>query len=298
MKKLLMFCWLSGVSLGIHASEPITREDGSEITYYLKKGTDDALLILMQGSDCNSVAHNDNINRQFSQVMAQADILTVEKYGITAQLPWNPNPERQDCPAAYLRHDSPAQRAQDYLKVLQTIHAAQGYQRIVVLGGSEGALVAQMLAQETDLISHVIALNGGGRFFLDDVLFNMKSQMPPEAYPEAEAGFRQFASQVTQSDAMELTMSGHGFPWWKSMFTLDQQQLLSAIDVPVLLMQGAKDTQVDPAAFSAMTDRLKSSKPNLMTTLYPDLDHGFRDPQGQSQAGQVVRDIRHWLERK
>ncbi|QUJ69791.1 hypothetical protein KDD30_24050 (plasmid) [Photobacterium sp. GJ3] len=188
MKKLLMFCWLSSVSLGIHASEPITREDGSEITYYLKKGTDDALLILMQGSDCNSVAHNDNINRLFSQVMAQADILTVEKYGINAQLPWNQNPERQDCPAAYLRYDSPEQRVRDYLKVLQTIHAAQGYQRIVVLGGSEGALVAQMLAQETDLISHVIALNGGGRFFLDDVLFNMKSQMPPRLIRKLKPG--------------------------------------------------------------------------------------------------------------
>ncbi|QUJ69792.1 prolyl oligopeptidase family serine peptidase (plasmid) [Photobacterium sp. GJ3] len=93
-------------------------------------------------------------------------------------------------------------------------------------------------------------------------------------------------------------MSGHGFLWWKTMFTLDQQQLLSAIDVPVLLMQGAKDTQVDPAAFSAMTDTLKLSKPNLMATIYPDLDHGFRDPQGESQAGQVVRDIRHWLEGK
>ena len=43
--------------------ERLTRADGSEITFYLDQKGSGHLLVLMQGSDCNSVAHSKVINR-------------------------------------------------------------------------------------------------------------------------------------------------------------------------------------------------------------------------------------------
>ncbi|KKC98892.1 alpha/beta hydrolase [Photobacterium halotolerans] len=279
-------------SMGIEA---LKRSDGSAITYYLTGRGSDRLLVLIQGSDCNSVFHNTNINDNFSQVMDDADILMVEKYGIDQRLSWNPDPERTDCPDAYLQQDSPLQRVDDYLTVLDQLDQDNRYAQIILLGGSEGALVANLLAAKSDKVTAVVALNGGGRFFIDDVLYNMQSQMPPQAFSEAEQGFRQFSQSVLQSQGMDITVSGHGYHWWKDMLTADQQQILQAIDVPVLLIQAEEDTHVDPHAFESMVKALKQTTPHIQPRTYAGLDHAFKDAQGQSQVERVLADIRVWI---
>ncbi|KDM93528.1 alpha/beta hydrolase family protein [Photobacterium galatheae] len=300
MRQILCFTMfvLLTVSAAFSSSvvgETFKRADGSAITYYLKGGGGDKLLVLIQGSDCNSVYHNDTINLQFSQVMDDADILTVEKYGIDQHLVWRSEAEREDCPESYLKHDSPQQRVKDYRAVIHQLTQAKPYRHVVALGGSEGALVANLLGADSDQIDAVVALNGGGRFFIDDVLYNMQSQMPPDAYPEAEAGFRQFALSVIQNDAMNITVSGHGFPWWKTMLTLDQQSVLAKVTVPLLLIQAEQDINVDPDSFTVMVNALKDTRPNLQSRTYASLDHRFQDQAGQSHTERVVQDVRQWL---
>ncbi|GAB6260943.1 alpha/beta hydrolase family protein [Photobacterium sp. R1] len=292
---LLGMLTLSSAFSGPAAGETLQRADGSPITYYLKQTEGDKLLVLVQGSDCNSVYHNDRINRQFSQVIEDADILTVEKYGIDQRLVWRTDAERDDCPELYLKHDSPQQRVSDYRQVIKQLTQSKLYRQVIVLGGSEGALVAHLLGIDNEQVDAVVSLNGGGRYFIDDVLYNMRSQMPPEAYQEAEAGFRQFAQSVVQNEAMDITVSGHGFPWWKQMLTIDQQSVLAKVTVPLLLIQAGQDTNVDPASFTAMVKALKDTRPNLQPRNYASLDHRFQDQQGHSHTGQVVQDIRLWL---
>ncbi|MEI8593583.1 alpha/beta hydrolase [Photobacterium sp. Hal280] len=291
---------VSVVSLPVFSmvTEALKRSDGSAMTYYLTGRDSDRLLVLIQGSDCNSVFHNQNINDNFSQVMDDADILTVEKYGIDQRLSWNPDPERTDCPDAYLRQDSPLQRVDDYLTVLDQLDQDNRYAQIILLGGSEGALVANLLAGKSDKVTAVVALNGGGRFFIDDVLYNMQSQMPAHAFNEAEQGFRQFAQAVTQSNEMDISVSGHGFPWWKAMLTADQQKILQAVDVPVLLIQSEEDTNVNPEAFHTMVKALKQTAPHIQPRIYAGLDHAFKDAQGQSQVERVLADIKVWIGNK
>ena len=69
--------------------------------------------------------------------MPAADILTVEKYGIDASLPYSDDPARADCPLAYVRHDSLAQRAADRRRHRRRAAPAR-LSPVVALGGSEG----------------------------------------------------------------------------------------------------------------------------------------------------------------
>jgi hypothetical protein len=68
----------------------LVREDNSLITYYLETRSDEKrskdLLVLFQGSDYNSVRNSPNIDK-IKAVLPDADILTIEKYGITDALP-------------------------------------------------------------------------------------------------------------------------------------------------------------------------------------------------------------------
>ncbi|WP_109316348.1 alpha/beta hydrolase family protein [Pseudovibrio ascidiaceicola] len=278
----------------------LVREDGSEITVYLKsQSPKDAtdLLVLIQGSDCNSVAHNALINEQFSQVLPEADVLTVEKYGITPELSWDRNDERADCPADYIENDSPERRAADYIKTINQLKEGGTYERVFLLGGSEGAVVANMIAAKTDFVTASVALNGGGRHFIDDILHNMKSSgMPDEAFKEASEGFQGFAQQVTASKPFEVNMSGHGYSWWNTMLKLDQLEILAQVENPVLIVQGGQDQSVSPKAVEEQIAKLAElSKTNVTYKPYPDMTHSFDGAEGESAVGQVITDIQSWL---
>ncbi|MNJ54962.1 hypothetical protein D3C77_504290 [compost metagenome] len=140
------------------------RVDGSAIDFYLQQRapgkTARELLVVIQGSDCNSVRNIPSLSERLSGALPSADLVTVEKYGIDATLPYDLDVDRSDCPGVYLLKDNPLQRMQDYRAVIRHLRQQNGYQRVVVIGGSEGAVVAGMLASESTWVDAVDAVLG------------------------------------------------------------------------------------------------------------------------------------------
>lgn len=278
----------------------ISRNDGTTIQYYLQKPHLPAsriLLIVLQGSDCNSVTHDKFIYDVLRNAWPAADLLVVEKYGITADLTKSASAERPDCPDLYIEKDSPTQRLDDLKRVTRKVLENADYQSVIVLGGSEGATIAAMFAAKTHLPDAVVLINGGGRWFLDDVLHSIGKQSPGETLQQDLDGFKGFAAHVTSSERFDLQVSNHGYSWWREMLTIDQQELLQKITTPVLVVQSGKDESVLPAAVSTLQEQLrKSGKNNIDWVVYPDLDHGLSDSKGNSEAAQVVAGIHRWLQ--
>ncbi|MDX5592623.1 alpha/beta hydrolase family protein [Pseudovibrio sp. SPO723] len=294
------FAALFTVSATAATELDLKREDGSQITMYLERSQKEAkadLLVLIQGSDCNSVAHNTLINQKFSKVLPGADVLTIEKYGITSHLPWDRSGEREDCPAAYLQNDSLAQRTSDYLKVLDQLAERATYENIVLLGGSEGAVIANIIAARADYVSASVALNGGGRFFKDDVLASMKnSGMPEHAYEQAKQGFNQFATQVLEGKPFPVSMSLHGYRWWHSVLSADQLEILGDVGTPTLIVQGTADQNVDVAAVGEMISELRHKGATNITYLaYEGMGHHFQRDDNTSALPNLIADIQSWL---
>ena len=111
MKRIHLIFGLAGVLFAAcahaqPAARELARDDGSRIRYYLEPRDparrSDRLLLVIQGSDCNSVTRVRIIQSDLVRAWPQADLLTVEKYGIDDTLPYDGDPERPDCPAAYL----------------------------------------------------------------------------------------------------------------------------------------------------------------------------------------------------
>jgi dienelactone hydrolase len=295
-----LFIFSMMFSQNLHASDSLEmdRDDGTKIKYYLvsPKSTEGSLLVLIQGSDCNSVANNKRINEEFSNVLPEADILTVEKYGINTGLKWSDDPERTDCPDMYIEKDSAEQRVKDYTKVLDALNKDGKYKRIVLVGGSEGAVIGNILASQLSYIDYTVSLNGGGRRFIDDILHSIKSQSPSvEAYNESANGFIGFYKHILNSQPFDLNMSGHGYKWWKNMFEIDQTMVLSKIDTPVLLVQSGKDKNVSVSLAKAQAEALSRDKSNITFKTYRELDHSFKLPDGTSEVDKVIYDIRLWL---
>lgn len=279
-----------------------SRDDGSPISYYLVQYSHDTdtLLLILQGSDCNSVLNIDSILADYKDVWPEADILLVEKYDIDSKLKYSTDPTRKDCPAQYLEKDSPAQRVADIKTVLDTVRKDVQYKKIILLGGSEGAVIANLVTAAVDYIDATVAFNGGGRWFIDDVSYSIAAEHKniETARKEIDA-FKGFAEHVLNSKPFELDVSGHGYHWWQQMLSIDQLDTLKKVKSPLLIMQGGMDTSVSPQKTDEMMQRLKDlGKNNIEYRRYEALDHGLKDSDGNSLRKEVINDMNIWLKSK
>lgn len=289
---LIFSCSVSATAIMTHT---VSRDDGSFISYYLVQhahDTDTRLLIL-QGSDCNSVLNIDSILTEYKNVWPEADVLLIEKYGINRKLKYSTDPARKDCPAQYLEKDNPAQRVSDIKAVLDIVRKDGQYKKLILLGGSEGAVIANLVSADIDSIDATIAFNGGGRWFIDDVSHSIavKHNNPDEARKDID-GFKGFAEHVLNSKPFELEVSGHGYHWWQQVLSIDQLDTLIKVNSPLLIIQGGMDTSVSPQKTDEMMQRLKElGKNNIEYRRYEELDHGLKNIDGKSLRKEVISDI-------
>ncbi|MDX7854592.1 prolyl oligopeptidase family serine peptidase [Aeromonas caviae] len=280
----------------------VSRDDGSFISYYLVQHLHDTdtLLLILQGSDCNSVLKIDSILTEYKNVWPEADVLLIEKYGINRKLKYSKDAERKDCPAQYLEKDNPAQRVADIKVVLDAVRKNGQYKTFILLGGSEGAVIANLVTADVDYIDATIAFNGGGRWFIDDVSHSIAvKHKNPEAARKEIDGFKGFSEHVLNNKPFELDVSGHGYHWWQQMLSIDQLDTLIKVNSPLLIIQGEMDTSVSPQKTDEMMQRLKDfGKNNIEYQRYKELDHGLKNSDGKSLRKEVVSDINIWLRSK
>ena len=277
------------------------RPDASKIIYYLLEPPDitesDSLLLILQGSDCNSVLGIESIQSKFWKILPTADLLLVEKIGIDNTLPYVRGEDREDCPKLYFQKDSPKQRVEDLLLVLNKIRKQNNYSTTVVIGGSEGAMVADLLTSSVNYIDATISFNGGGRWFLDDVLHSMHSYYESEDEQNSDIKqFKEFASRVVNSPPFDIVVSEHGYHWWREALSIDRFSVLMDVETPLLIVQGGMDQMVSPVKVEEMIEALKSAgKENIDYLVYEDLDHFFERADGKNSLDVVIDDMKNWL---
>ncbi|MCJ8297522.1 MAG: prolyl oligopeptidase family serine peptidase [Pseudomonadales bacterium] len=299
----IVFCFSEPALSSEDTHFQIQRADGSSIDYSITHNSPkiaaDVLLLIVQGSDCNSVLHKATIP-QLKLAWPEAALLLNEKYGITAALPYSKDEERIDCPASYLQMDSLQQRASDILQVIEKLKAANSYPKLLMIGGSEGAVVANIVASRTQLIDASVSFNGGGRWFKDDVIHSIKYGQPDSPALQSQIdGFSEMAAQLTANAEMQMVISGHGSKWWRSTLQLDQLAILSEVKSSLLIVQADSDQAISVENTDKMIEELlQDGKVNIEYKKYPGLDHSFRSADGESQLAKVVAYINQWFTNK
>ncbi|MBC3994244.1 alpha/beta hydrolase [Morganella morganii] len=275
-------------------TENLARQDGSAVHYYLLHRQAEPtrkLLVLIQGSDCNSAKNNRFMVNTFGGAFPDHDILLVEKYGITDALPFNDRDgERADCPAETMLNDSLSVRVSDYAAVLDRLKGE--YDTVLLLGGSEGATVAEHTALASPAVDAVVVVNGGGRFFLDDVTDSFRNS--PQPLEESQlAGFLAFTDAVKRNEvADDMLVSQHGTRWWREFLAADAQQVLNGQTKPVLVIQTLNDTNVSVTSFKQMQKAVEN--PVVTFRTFDNLDHYFKDTDGNRHTAQILAVIRDW----
>lgn len=218
-------------------------------------------------------AHTDNL-RQLALVLAKNRIASVryDKRGVAASRPATPD-ERNLSVERYVA---------DAVAWSRALKADPRFGQLILLGHSEGALIASLAAEASDA-SAVISVAGSGRP-IDEVFRAQLTDQVPAPYRQRvgqildslKAGHPAADVPLPLQDVLRPSVQ----PYLISLFRQDPAAAFASVKVPALIIQGTHDVQVDVSN----AERLKAAKPDAELALIQGMNHMLRiAPQAASQ---------------
>ena len=214
--------------------------------------------------------------------------------------------QRGDATPAYHRALTLGRRVADASAVIDAL-AAQPWvdgSRVVVVGHSEGAQVAPVLAVANGHVTHVAALAASGLSQAVDFVVDVRRRVRAGelSFEEGEARIAALHDQVRRIEAAPTAADslwrGHSYRRWSSFFEPPLDAFLS-LDVPIFVAVGVDDeaspvesADVLPVAF------LLAGKENLTYRAWP-TDHRFQQALSSGERvdrrPEVVGALLAWL---
>ena len=171
---------------------------------------------------------------------------------------------------------------------LEWLRADARFSRRVVIGHSEGALLAAMAAQRSP-VSHVVSIAGAGRP-IGDVLDDQLSRgLPPALLADARRIMTELkAGRAVDSVPQQLLMVFRPSvqPYMISWLPIDPAQEVGRLTVPVLIVQGTTDIQVSKAD----AERLAAGHPRATLEIIDGMNHVLKEVREASKQSASYSD--------
>ena len=153
---------------------------------------------------------------------------------------------------------------------------------LIVIGHSEGSLIGMLAAREIPADAYV-SIAGAGVPIQDVLRTQLKPKLPPDLYRQSgniihslEQG--KTVAQVPTSLAALFRPSVQ--PYLMSWFKYDPAREIAKLRIPVLIVQGKRDLQVQVSDAEA----LKKADPTARLMIIPNMNHVFKDVGGGEAA--------------
>ncbi len=181
--------------------------------------------------------------------------------------------------------------AVDFLK-------AKGVKKIYILGHSLGGYLMPRIATVTPDASGYITLAAAARPLEDLILEQINYVIPlteglsdEQKQSEIDKVARQVAKvkKLTPADSNKTVRLLAPVPatYWLDLQNYDPPATATAIDKPLLILQGERDYQVTMEDFNLFRAKL-SDKPNVKFKSYPNLDHVFISREGTGKTTPAI----------
>lgn len=210
-------------------------------------------------------ARNDSLKR-LAWVLARHNIASVryDKRGVAASLKATPD-ERNLTLNAYVA---------DAVAWGKLLKADPRFGPLVVLGHSEGALVAALAAPELDPAG-VISLSGSARPVDQVIRQQLADHMPPALLLRSNQILDRLKAGQVDADVpgpLQSIFRPSVQPYLISLFRADPATAFARLRMPALIVQGTTDLQVGVAD----AEKLKQAKPDAELAVIPGMNHVMR----------------------
>jgi len=154
-----------------------------------------------------------------------------------------------------------------YLRTRPEIRA----DRLGVLGHSEGAVIAPMVADKEPSLRAIVLLAGIATPGRSALYFQLKNLVEHDPKLTAEMRDSQIAEIPKRIDAMMAAD-----PWMKFFLTYDPAPTMRRVKTPVLILTGSRDQQAVPAEVALQETAFKEGgNKDVTARVVPDVNHLF-----------------------
>lgn len=264
----------------------VTDPSGRQVTYLISKpkAARAPLLLRIQGSGCAPVLYERD-GRIFT---SEFNLLAFAKAGqfatMVVEKPYSGQTSGQrgtatDCSAAFNADFT----AESWLAAIQaSLRDVRGAawvdpRRTLVLGGSEGAVMASLLAAADPAITDVIAIGGSGTTQAYDFIVNAYTTCfdVPHCLAQVEEQVRAIAAKP---DSATDFAWGHPYKRWTSFFQADPGAALLHSRARVYLAFGTADRAVPALSQEIIVAKLLAAGRDVTVRRVPDAGHALVVP--------------------
>lgn len=252
------------------SARPFTFKDGGQALYYSftlgAPSAESALIFFVSGSGCASVkgrfpGYFDPIQNQLN-----ARVIVLQKRGIEE------NSTGNTCSRTFALTDYFDQTVADQTEFINHQLATQPAtpKAIVLMGASEGSVVAAKIASKDSRITHIALIGGGGSTVRENL------QLLSRRIWYLNGAEDKLTSIATDPGSTTKSAWGHSYKYWSSLLDVNIGNLLLSIDIPIVMGMGEQDESVPiETAYSLKQSFLKQGKKNFQLYVFPNSDHRF-----------------------
>ena len=256
------------------------------------------MLIFCQGSGYDS--NTDGFLRIMNQYQNKAVGLAIEKQGVYF------GDKGDTLSEIYKQNNTVYNRLYDYLRVLQYMKANVTWWNgdVYVIGGSEGGLLAGMLACYYPNVKALALFSfGGGLNFGEAWPISSGLQKKAEGATVTEIekevnNVKDSLNYIRKNPTYQKSYSGEDntYSWWASIVDLRLENALLDLSIPIFLAQGTEDMMAPPVSAQKLhEDFIKKGKTNLYYKEYKGYNHEYKDEKNNSHLVEVVTVAIKWM---
>jgi hypothetical protein len=180
----------------------------------------------------------------------------------------------------------------DAVSLVNYLRSSGKFSKVVVIGHSEGGLVAILTARRVP-IDRLVLLAAAARKQGELVKSQLEKSVPPDIYaPIAKAIDAIMAGQIVDPPPPGLSIAPSMQPGIASAFNEDPIDPLKQITVPTLIIGGGRDRQVARVDFAA----LSAASPVAKTLWLPDMNHVLVDVADEADDIKAYNDAERPLD--
>lgn len=166
----------------------------------------------------------------------------------------------------------------------------RGFRKIVLMGHSEGALIALRAAQQSERVSALVTLAGAGYPFDEILELQLAAQLVP-GHMELLAEAKQIMTSLKKGERVEMNYHSPQLrtlfnpavqPFIISTLRYDPRKEIRNVQVPVLIVNGDNDLQVT----ADNAEALASAQPRARKAIIPGMTHVLKKSDAQTVAEQ------------
>jgi len=286
---------------------------GRTIDFYLSeagRGDTLPLVVFVQGSSASSqfaqvgdrIVGNNGHSTINDVVRGKARLLIVEKPGISYLMTPGDSGIAAAAYADFRREHTLERWCEATHAAIEAARSLDEIRddRLLIIGHSEGGLVASKLAADMDFVTHVAVLAGGGPSQLYDICRlaaqgTFFSHVSDDSTQRVKYMLGMWDQIQHDPDNPERLFFGHAFPRWSSFLKTSVMEQLGHCNARIFVAQGGRDEAVAPETAEMLYAQLLAAGKDVKYVYRADADHNFVNADGVDGWGPLHAEILEWF---